>query len=273
MSEEHLSQRLREIAEHEVPGDLDLWQAIRADITADALPRPRRSMTSRVASRMRIFRSRTPVLVALSLVVLVVAFGVVTAPSAQGRIDGMLRRFGLMLVSSTTVTPATPQWPGQTKEPALANGGPIQMTSIGEAQRRAPFPIHLPRLLPEGMTMRDVYIRTSPPTDPNGSLFTVEMTYSTGDERVMFIRETRGASEGAGVPESQVQDARINGRSALYAQGGWEFDGDSGSSLRWDETLNRQLLSWESGGVTYVVDAYGLDLRREDMIRIAESIQ
>lgn len=273
MSEEQLSNRLREIAEQEIPGSLDLWPAIRAEIAEDSAPQPRPSISGWVASRIPMVWSRTPVLVTLSLTVLLVAFGLASVPSAQGRIDGMLRRFGLTLVSSTSVTPTTPQWLDQTDEQLLASGGPISVPNIGEAQRRAPFPIHLPRVLPEGLTMSDVFILTSPPSEPTRSMFTVGMTYSYDDERALFIRETQGVSEGSGVPESQVQDALVNGRSALYAQGGWQRDGDAGSSLRWDGALDRKLLSWESGGITYVVESYGLNLSRDDMIRVAESIQ
>lgn len=273
MSEEQLSRHLREIAEQEVPGDLDLWRLIRADISELPSPQPRRSIPGRVASRIPMFRSWTPALATLSLTVLIVAFGIMFVPSAQGRIDGMLRRFGLMLVNSTSVTPSTTQWLDQTDEELLATGGPISVANIGEAQRRAPFPIHLPRLLPAGLTMSDVFILTSPPSDPTKSMFTVGLTYRYDEQRALFIRETQGDSEGTGVPEPAVQDARVNGRTALYAQGGWRSDGGAGQSLQWDGTMDRKLLSWESGGVTYVLDAYGLDLSREDMIRIAESIR
>lgn len=273
MSEERLSHRLREIAEQEVPGDLDLWRAIRAEIGEVPSPQPRRSVLTRFAPRSWTFRSWTPVLATLSLTILVVVFGLLSVPSAQGRIDGMLRRFGLTLVSSTSVMPSAPQWRDQIDEQLLANGVLISMPSIEEAQRRVPFPIYLPRSLPDDLTMIDIYIITSPPSGPRRSISTVGVTYRDNVGRTVFIRETLGVSEGSGVPESEVQDARVNGRSALYAQGGWQPDGDAGPSLHWDGTMDRKLLSWESGGITYMVDAYGLDLSREDMIRIAESIQ
>ncbi len=273
MSDEQLAHRLREIAEQEVPGDLDLWRAIRAEIADAPTPMPRRSVLARLAPRLEVFRSRTPVLAALSLTVLVVVFGLMSVPSAQGRIDGMLRRFGLALVSSTSVMPNAPQWRDQIDEQLLANGVLISMPSIEEAQRRVPFPIYLPESLPDGLSMTDIYIITSPPSGPRRSISTVGVTYRDGDGRTVFIRETLGVSEGSGVPESEIQDSRVNGQPALYAQGGWKPEGDAGPSLQWVGTMDRKLLSWESGGITYVVDAYGLDLSHDDMIRIAESIR
>ncbi|CCF82703.1 hypothetical protein [Nitrolancea hollandica] len=273
MSDEQLAHHLREIAEQEVPGDLDLWRAIRAEISEVPSPRPRRSVLARFVPRFEMIRSRTPVLAALSLTVLAVVFGLMSVPSAHGRIDGMLRRFGLALVSSTSVVPSAPQWRDQIDEQLLANGVLISMPSIEEAQRRVPFPIYLPSSLPDGLAMTDIYILTSPPSGPRRSISTAGITYRDGDGRTVFIRETLGASEGSGVPESEVQDARVNGRAALYAQGGWKSEGNAGPALQWDGTMDRKLLSWENGGITYVVDAYGLDLSREDMLRIAESIR
>ena len=78
------------------------------------------------------------------------------------------------------------------------------MATVGEAQRPAQFPIHLPRLLPEGMTLRDIYIRTSPQSEPGKAMFTVGMTNSHDEGRELSIQETKGQSEGFGVPESRV---------------------------------------------------------------------
>lgn len=271
MSEEHLSHHLREMAEQEVPGTVDLWQAIRAGIEVDQIRQPRRSWADRVASCITVFQGRTAALAALSLMVLLVTFGLAAVPSAQGRIDGILHRFGLMLVDSTTITPADSGWIGQTYEQALANGDPVPLATIGEALRRAPFPVHLPRELPAEMKMTNVTIRTAPPSEPANPLFTVVMTYSRNDGE-LTIQESQGRSDGFGVPESQVQDAQVNGRSALYAQGVWQQVENAENSLEWDSSADRKLLSWDTGGVTYVLDAYGLDLSREDMLRIAKSL-
>jgi hypothetical protein len=123
MSDEQLAHRLREIAEQDVPGSLDLWQSIRAEINASPLRQPRRSLVGRIASHISAFQVRTPTLVALALTLLLVAFGLTAVPNAQGRIDGMLRRFGLMLVNSTTMSSGTTHRIGQTDKPALAKVG------------------------------------------------------------------------------------------------------------------------------------------------------
>ena len=123
MSDEQLSHRLREIAEQDVPGSLDLWQSIRADIEAILLRQPRRSLVGRFASRISAFQVRMPALVALALTLLLVAFGLIAVSNAQGRIDGTLRRFGLMLVNSTSISSDTRYQIGQTDKQALAKMG------------------------------------------------------------------------------------------------------------------------------------------------------
>ena len=123
------------------------------------------------------------------------------------------------------------------------------------------------------MTLWEIYNRTSPESEPIIAMSTVGMTYSHDDGLEPSIQETKGQTEGFGVPESHVQDAWVNGRPALYAQGVWQLYDKTGPSLQLDATVDRKLLSWESVGVTYVLDAYGLDLSRDDMIRIAESIR
>lgn len=69
------------------------------------------------------FQVRTPALVALALTLLLVAFGLTAVANAQGRIDGMLRRFGLMLVNSTSISSDTRYQIGQTDKQALAKMG------------------------------------------------------------------------------------------------------------------------------------------------------
>jgi hypothetical protein len=54
------------------------------------------------------------------------------------------------------------------------------------------------------MTLRDIYIRTSPQSEPGKAMFTVGMTNSHDEGRELSIQETKGQSEGFGVPESRV---------------------------------------------------------------------
>jgi hypothetical protein len=80
------------------------------------------------------------------------------------------------------------------------------------------------------------------------------------------------------LPKSREQTVMVNGQPAIYVHGGWRSDGqgdprESLGDLRWDDNIDGAWLSWQDGpGVpTYMLAASGLNLSREDMIRIAES--
>jgi hypothetical protein len=78
----------------------------------------------------------------------------------------------------------------------------------------------------------------------------------------------RGAQVGGYVlPSSAAQDVRVNGHTAVYAQGSWdEFQ-------RWNRRADAALLSWDENAFTYVLSFSGLGLSRDDVIRIAESLR
>jgi hypothetical protein len=83
----------------------------------------------------------------------------------------------------------------------------------------------------------------------------------------MFIQMHVGSAAGGyAVPAAAVQQVRVGGQPAVYARGSWDKSGN------WNGDANAELLSWEKDGLAYVLSASGLDLSREDMIRIAESL-
>ena len=75
---------------------------------------------------------------------------------------------------------------------------------------------------------------------------------------------------GYGFPQSAEQSVQVNGRDAAYVLQTWEADPQAGQM----HPGGLQALSWQGqNGFTYLLTTGDMELSRQDLIRIAESIK
>jgi hypothetical protein len=248
---------LREIAGDAVPDSVDLWPTIRSRIQAGETRHHSRPRSSR---RLLL----TVVAIATLAVVLVTATPVGAAVSRQLLPYGVLQRFGLVLVSPTPVTQNAPTGPASARPTAAAgiSGGPSTPSlTLQQAQAQARFPIRTPSWLPPNVVFRGALVASDG---------TVVVSYRRVDDpsKGMFIQMQPGPTVGGyAVPSSAAKAIRVDGAPAVYAHGSWDQSGN------WHAEADAELVSWESGGMAYVLSASSLGLSRDDMIRIASSLR
>lgn len=269
MKEPRISRHMHELAELGVPTDLDLWPAIRAQVTAT---RPAGQGQSLMLSRLKARRGlpwagARQLVAACCTVVLVLMLGLLaTAPAVRAAVlTQMQQRFGIVLIEPTAVPPPSGA------RPATSTAQPIRWMSPTEAQQQVPWPIRLPMWLPPGLTLRgvDVFGMDSP-SGPKGTL----VSYGPSSEMLggLGIQQRAGSGEGGpAFPASKAQEVRVNGQPAIYVRGVWERT--DGWNLQWNDAADSAILSWEADGFTYYIQFGGLGLTREDLIRIAESLR
>jgi hypothetical protein len=125
----------------------------------------------------------------------------------------------------------------------------------------------------------DVVITSGSPgrlvtSDVPTSLTIVYAKAGATDARLQVTESEAGKSMGLIVPESAAQSLTVSGHPATYARGKWQPGSvDPPSGMQWDSTSDDGVLSWDDGGVTYVVWSSGLGLSRDDLIRIGESLK
>jgi hypothetical protein len=120
-------------------------------------------------------------------------------------------------------------------------------------------------------------------TDPAGrlvssdvptSLTIVYARESATEARLQVTESEAGKAMGMIVPESAAQSLTVNGHPASYAHGKWQpGSGDPPSGMQWDSTADDGVLSWDDGGMTYVVWSSGLGLSRDDLVHVGESLK
>ena len=196
-------------------------------------------------------------------VIIVLVLGLlVSVPTTRAALLDMVQRLGFVLAQPGQLESSTVvQVEMEEEEPPI---------SLAEAQQRVPFPIRTPTWLPEGLTLLGAYTGSRGDQADMVSLFyglTDESPASRSAGMSIVIASSPDQIDSL-VPILQVEEVVVNNHKAIYVQGAWQDDG-----LRWDETADVTRLSWEEDGLTYLLTVYGLSLKREDVIRIAESLK
>lgn len=265
--ERHIAAALAEQAERGVPATAGVRAAFEERLAA----RDRQAIR---AARGRFAGLRRAFIVAGGLVLALVLLAAV--PPVRAALNaGRELRFGLVLLDPQAPPPTAA--PAPTVALSAASGGPLAVpkpctpgavvvpcrrdkVSIAEAQRQAAFPLRLPTWLPDGLQAADAFV------SPSGGV-SIFLRRSGSMSAVQFEQVQAPAGGGYGVAASRVEQVRVAGRPAAYAKGGWRGPGV------WDETIDLQYLSWEADGMSYVLHDNGVDLSREELIRIAESVR
>jgi hypothetical protein len=225
------------------------WPALRERLAAS-----RRSRRRRPAPRARL---------ALALVAILVALGLLgTAQAAPQALQALRVRFGLALVPTMTITPGH----------GIEREGPPPLT-LAQAQARVSFTIRQPAWLPKGVVFKAAV--AFPPRlgelASDGVVLFYAGAHGTGGLSLQEIRPDPSGSAGPAVPAERVLATRVNGQPAAYAHGGWQPSGQGQAT--WDDRLDTSFLSWDAGGLDYLLTAIHLGLGEADLLRNAASMR
>lgn len=137
----------------------------------------------------------------------------------------------------------------------------IPLVGLPEAQQQVSFKMPEPSWLPEGLVLKGSHV--NPPNWAN-----VFYGRTDGREGGLGIEVTQGATKSSCVfPDSAKQPVTVNGQPAVYVRGAWNSD------RQWMDAEYAGTLEWVANGSAYHLSFSGLDLSREDLIRIAESVR
>ncbi len=279
MNQHDPRQILNEFVKHELPADLDLWPAVRAQLEAHARQPERGALWPRLFPRSGRSHASVGSLLVLCIVLPALAWiAVATVPRAEAMVRHALQRFGMVLMPWPEAERPVPSSAVQT---GVAER--IRPISLAEAQRQVPFHIPLLTWRPNGLQLQGAMIGRAPSTGRTNDRahaqapLQVMIFYRPRPEspQGVFLQVTQGnVSGGYAFPASAARAVTINGRPATYVHGAWQqtHAGDA-KDLRWDETADYGNLSWAAGGFTYMLSYSQLGLNVEEMIRIAESLR
>lgn len=282
MKEQHVPPILQEIAEDNVPKTVDVWPAIHARIMETGTAEHSRQTGLRIGTGR--------ILIGVCVVIFLLAMGLpIAVLAAQGKIGF----FGVTLVHDKPGTSPgiTLSLPTPTPAPSNVRKGdvycpdcrtspvPVQLLSVTEAQTFVPFLIRVPTWLPDTfMPVRASIPRTASNKTDGPASVNMGFEHRPDVHGWISLDEIQGEQTGPyGIEARQAQQVKVNGHSAVFARGKWQTDPKTGhlpanQPSQWDDMANAGILAWAVDGITYVLRFEGVDLTRETMIRIAESI-
>lgn len=262
MNAGRIKQSLAEIAEGGVP-------------EADLLP-PLYEHVQQAQQRMQRARRlrRAFVTSALALAVVIGLFAGV--PAVRAQMAAWLQRFGLVVVNQhPSQAPQAPVTPVMQSKPVKITD---LMIPLDDVQKQVPFHIPRPAWLPEGVEViggfksAGAYGRSAGDNRPPPVV--VKIVCGRPGQfpgaNVMIDITHKHEGGGYGVDALGQENVSVNGQPAVYAHGSWQ--GEIGNMV-WNRAHDSGMLTWQDGDFTYVISHYGLGLNREDVIRIAESLQ
>jgi hypothetical protein len=268
--EQELRQQLWALGQRRIAEDIDLWPAIRNQIQQAA---------RRKQARQR--RLRLGLLSLLGLLILAAAL-LAVSPQARAAVQ-QYQKFAMILIGAqpiqSTNMQASPSkngpTPGATEKRILPN------MSQAEIQSRLPFALPVPGWLPEGLTYQGGLIVEDPSgkacgqatCSTNTPIYDIVLTYGWEDPSKSWLNLQIWSGQPSGgyvFPQSAAQSVQVNGRAATYALQTWGADPQAGRM----NPGGMQALSWQDqNGFTYLLTTESLELSRQDLIRMAESIK
>jgi len=255
-----ISRLIAECADRGIRDNLDLWPRIYPQVGAMASVR-RQPMRHKAA-------------IGLAGAVLALALLIALVPTVRAGVESIVQHLGLAFVDTTAFRGTTVV----KLEPSPAPDAD-RLLNREEIQRQVPFRLRTPASLPDGLVLAGGRVAR------NGETVEASLEYRrTGDaagatSRLLMQRTFDGPVVAPPLlPASQEMAVQVNGRPAIYVHGGWRDDGQGDAntamgSLRWDASEDSAWLTWQEGKLTYLLEAYGLKLDQDDMIRIAESLR
>jgi hypothetical protein len=145
---------------------------------------------------------------------------------------------------------------------------PFPLT-MDEVKQYAGYQVLVPATLPDGMTFLGAAL------DPALKMTSLSIGYSEA-ERIILIKQQPIESPetctlcGLVGASASVQQVQINGVPGEYAEGVWELT-DNGPVWRDDPYL--KTLRWQKDGMAYELIYMGMDLGKDNLVTIAESMK
>jgi hypothetical protein len=268
--EQELRQQLWALGQQRIADDIDLWPAIRNQIQQSA---------TRKRARQRQLR-----LGLLSLLGLLILATTLLAVSPQARAAAQqFQKFALILIGAQPVQIFDTQAPSPHNgpTPAATEKRILPNMSQAEIQSRLPFALPVPGWLPEGLSYQGGLVVEDPSGKPcvqaicstTTPIYDIVLTYGWEDPSKGWLNLQIWSSQPGGgyvFPQSAAQSVQVNGRAATYVLQAWAADPQAGQMT----PGGSQALSWQDqNGFTYLLTTGSLELSRQDLIRIAESIK
>ena len=249
--EQALMRILREVAEQDVPSrGVDLWKRVHDRAFAHA-------SRGAVSARYRL------------LILAVLGIGLLAATRPAQAVVRTLWQ-GLSLVFSNEQAQTDD---GQAVrvmlEPTLISDPP-SLLSLDDIQEQVPFQVRMPEWLPESLEFHGGTVSIGDAGTQVRLFFRRPTTTPEWDPARLDL--ILGPVAPYLVPSSRQQAVEIDGVDAIYVHGGWAAGEGPDTDLAWDDAEDDAFLTWEEGGLPYLLFAHGLGLELPDMVRIAESL-
>lgn len=251
MSDLQVKRFLREIAEEQVPANLDPWDTIRARLQSD--------------KQSRRWTWRKPLAhlsLALAALFLVLTIIIAASPDVRAQVGKVFKRIAGISFMQTDRLP-------DAEVPALVLNG--EMVSLEQARKMVPYVLELPSWVPEGFAF-EKDVRVIPRGDlTSKSLGTwsvpVALVWRNGQGHAIVLSEQLSRGWGTiQIGPNSAEEIKINGQPAVLIHGMWD-----GRTKEWSHTSMLQL-TWRREGVGYRLSSSDRWVSVNDLIRIAESI-
>lgn len=216
----------------------------------------------------------------LSILILISIFAI---PSAQARMNQMLQRFGIVLISSDESGEGALS-SDQLSNTESINEEIVDSFNLEEVNNILSSSPPMPSWIPENIEFYDIKIGSGASTDLSNTPLVVIISYRpiTGSSypdlagmglQVTYESELEG---GYSFPTDKIQNVTVNGQPAVFVKGGWISNDESSSTdvidLEWSNDVDSGHLSWSRNGFIFNLTASDLNLTIDDFLRIAESI-
>lgn len=203
---------------------------------------------------------------------LVATLFVATTPTARATLWEWLYSFGIVKEATVTEQTLPLDHAELLSEEAMA---------LAEIHNQAPFAVATPTWLPTDLRLTGGFVDET----AEGTQVTLAYHLPEWDEDdppeapLLFVLISNGSIENFPlVAQEHVIPVRLDRIVGMYAQGGWASRSPVTAAsttvddIYWDETQDVAWLSWETGGLAYLLYAQGLDLQAEAMAAIALSM-
>lgn len=157
--------------------------------------------------------------------------------------------------------------------------------SVDQVEQKAGFSLYLPTKLPKGLAFMGAYYESDlgkvvvfynyTNHFSNGLLINQQPVPESGDCALCGFDLGEADDLASTTPgnlisrEAKIETVQIGNSTGGYVEGVW-FDTDKG--WVWDTTPRVKRLRWSSNGMAYVLEYFGMEITKEDMLSIAESI-
>jgi hypothetical protein len=199
---------------------------------------------------------------ALSALVLIIAFGMVMTFSSTVRAD----------VLQTIEEIAGLRFDVTTNYPGDLDGEVTIVRSedllLAEAQTRFPSPVVLPTYIPQGYTRRENVLLT-PFTNPAVPTLMIIWENNKSGAIILDILHCSIGLENCGltVGEGALEEITVNGKPTVVVRGAWNYD-----TKHYDSSFMTALRWIYDENTIYALSTSNQDMPLEELVRMAESI-